>query len=86
METTPNDLKNGLGTMKDNVRQGANSMKQSVQNKIEDASWKNQYEAIQDRTREAVEASSDFVKAHPYYSILGAAAVGITVGMLLRRR
>lgn len=36
--------------------------------------------------REGRDASEEFVKAHPFYSVLGAAAVGFIAGSLLTRR
>lgn len=69
METTPNDFRANLGHIKESVKKNA----------------KSEYQALQDKTRQAVDASEEFVKAHPFYTILGAATVGFVAGMLIRR-
>lgn len=86
METTSNEFKKELGNIKDNVRQGANSIRQNVEQQIENSNWQERYEDLRKRAGEAVEASEDFVKEHPYYTLLGAAAVGFLAGMILRRK
>ena len=85
---TPNssDFRNDLGTIKDNVKKGANSLKQNVQQEIEATDWQARYEDISERARQAADVSTDFVKAHPFYTLLGAATVGFVAGMLLRRK
>ncbi len=86
METTPNEFRKDLGQIKDNVRQGANSIRQNVEEQIEASGWQDRYEDLRKRAGEAVEASEDFVKEHPYYTLLGAVAVGFLAGMILRRK
>lgn len=86
METSPNDFRKDLGTIKENVRQGANSIRQNVEEQIEATDWQARYEDLRERASSALEASEDFVKEHPYYTLLGAAAIGFAAGMLLRRR
>lgn len=79
METTPNDFRSNLGTMKDNV-------KKNLKQELDDRGWTDRYHNLQESARDAMDASEDFVKEHPYYTVLGAAAVGFIAGMLLRRR
>lgn len=86
METTSNEFKKELGNIKENVRQGANSIRHNVEQQIEDSNWQERYEDLRKRAGEAVEASEDFVKEHPYYTLLGAAAIGFVAGMILRRK
>ena len=86
MDSTTNDIRNNLGNVKENVKQGANSIRQSVEQEIDAAGWQERYEELRERAATAVDASQDFVKAHPYYTILGAATVGFVAGMLLRRK
>lgn len=74
MDTTPN-----LGNMKENIKQG-------VKHEMDKGVWQDRYNAVQDKARQAVDASEEFVKIHPFYTILGAATVGFVAGMLLRRR
>lgn len=78
METTPNDFRSNLGNIKENVTQ-------SVKHEMQRSGWEDRYHAVQDKAREAVDASEEFVKAHPFYTVLGAATVGFVAGMLIRR-
>ncbi|KYG60339.1 YqjD family protein [Bdellovibrio bacteriovorus] len=79
METTPNDFRSNLGNIKENVKQG-------VKQELDKSGWTDTYNMAQDRAREAMDASEEFVKAHPFYTVLGAAAVGLVAGLLIRRR
>ena len=38
------------------------------------------------KTEDAVEASSEFVKEHPFYTLAGAAALGFVAGVLVRTK
>lgn len=78
METTPNDFRSNLGNIKENVTQ-------SVKQEMQRSGWEDRYHVVQDKAREAVDASEEFVKAHPFYTVLGAATVGFVAGMLIRR-
>lgn len=80
MESTPNEYRSSIGTsiggsLKDNPQQLS-------QNENE---WVQRYHTAQAKAREAVGASEDFVKAHPFYTVLGAATVGFVAGMLIRK-
>lgn len=86
METTSNELKKEFGNIKENVRKGASNIRENVEQQIEDSNWQERYEDLRKRAGQAVEASEDFVKEHPYYTLLGAAAVGFLAGMILRRK
>ncbi len=83
--TTPRDLKNELNATAQNV-------KSQAKDAIRDMSgaWKesaeNAYSMIQERGRQAADASEDFVKRHPFTTVLGAAAIGLVAGFLLARR
>ncbi|MNL40247.1 hypothetical protein D3C87_1625830 [compost metagenome] len=44
------------------------------------------YHNMEERARRAADASEDFVHKHPFSTVLGAAAVGLVAGILLRRR
>lgn len=85
METTPNDFRSNLGNIKDNAKDAAKSVKQGISKELEGMDLEKRYHAIQDKAREAVGASEDFVKAHPFYTLLGAATVGFVAAMLIRR-
>lgn len=78
METTPNDFRSNLGNIKESVKQG-------VKQELQHSGLEDRYHAIQGKAREAVDASEEFVKAHPFYTVLGAATVGFVAGMLIRR-
>jgi|GEM_PF-1917788 len=78
METTPNDFRSNLNNVKENVKQG-------LKQQLDRSGWTDRYEAVQDKAKQAADASEDFIKAHPFYTILGATAVGFIAGMLIRR-
>ncbi|XGC82126.1 YqjD family protein [Bdellovibrio bacteriovorus] len=88
MEPTPNDFKRDLGNIKENLKSGAESVRKNVKQGIEETNWREKYEdlqeQIQSRASDAVDASEDFIKEHPFYTVLGAAAVGLVAGLLLR--
>lgn len=67
-----NDVKD---TVKKNVKQGLESSGISEDN----------YQMLKTRAQDALHASEDYVKEHPVYTILGAAAVGFIVGSIFRR-
>lgn len=75
MEKTPNEFRSNIGSFKENVQQS-----------LEESGWTDRYHTVQAKAREAVDASEEFVKEHPFYTVLGAATVGFVAGMLLRRR
>jgi ElaB/YqjD/DUF883 family membrane-anchored ribosome-binding protein len=94
METTPNELKNTASAAgqyaADKAKQVANKA-EGVANKVSEGIHKGQmqaediYETARDRAVQAVDASSDFVKKYPFYTVAGAAAIGFVAGVLLRR-
>lgn len=86
METTPNEFRKDLGNVKDTVRQSASGIRQNIEQQLENSGWQERYEDLRSRANQAVEASEDFVKQHPYYTLIGAAAVGFVAAMILRRR
>lgn len=73
METTTGEFRKNLGDIKENVAA-----------KLEKSAWNDRYHAVQAKAQEAVEVSEDFVKEHPLYTVLGAAAIGFVAGMLIR--
>lgn len=72
-------METNMGHIKENIKQG-------VKHEMDKGVWSDRYHAVQDKAREAVDASEDFVRVHPFYTILGAATVGFVAGVLLRRR
>lgn len=48
--------------------------------------WTDNYQAVQGKAREAMSTSEEFMRSHPYYTVLGAATAGLVIGMLLNRR
>lgn len=62
------------------------NIKQGVKHEMDKGVWADRYHAVQDKAREAVDVSEDFVKDHPFYTILGAATIGFVAGFLLRRK
>ncbi|MBV2169165.1 MAG: DUF883 family protein [Bdellovibrio sp.] len=81
MESPSSEFRAELGNIKESVKHGAEAAKRDLSR-----TWNDRYHAVQDRTREAVDASEEFVKAHPFYTVLGAATVGFVAGMLIRRK
>lgn len=80
MEPTPNEFRSSIGTSI------GGSLKDSPQQLSQgDNEWVQRYHTAQAKAREAVGASEEFVKAHPFYTVLGAATVGFVAGMLIRR-
>ncbi|WP_347357616.1 hypothetical protein [Bdellovibrio sp.] len=75
METTTGEMRKKMGDIKENV---AHSLEKSA--------WSDRYHAVESKVREGVDASEEFVKAHPFYTILGAAAVGFVAGALINRK
>nr|BFD59233.1 hypothetical protein CKG001_13400 [Bdellovibrio sp. CKG001]BFD62610.1 hypothetical protein BdHM001_12910 [Bdellovibrio sp. HM001]BFD67399.1 hypothetical protein HAGR004_24210 [Bdellovibrio sp. HAGR004] len=75
METTTGEIRKKMGDIKENV---AHSLEKSA--------WSDRYHAVESRVKEGVDASEEFVKAHPFYTILGAAAVGFVAGALINRK
>jgi ElaB/YqjD/DUF883 family membrane-anchored ribosome-binding protein len=83
--TTPRDLKNEINATAQNVKSQAKDALRDMS-----GSWKesaeNAYSMIQERGRQAADVSEDFVKRHPFTTVLGAAAIGLVAGFLLARR
>lgn len=75
METTTGEIRKKMGDIKENVAQS-----------LEKSAWSDRYHAVESRVKEGVDASEEFVKAHPFYTILGAAAVGFVAGALINRK
>lgn len=48
--------------------------------------WSENYQAVQGKAREAMSTTEDFMRTHPYYTLLGAATAGLVAGLLLSRR
>lgn len=74
MEASPSEYRSGAGSLREESR-GA----------TEKGAWSERYETVQAKTQQALHASEDFVKAHPFYTVLGAATVGFVAGILMRR-
>ncbi|UXR64001.1 hypothetical protein EZJ49_13100 [Bdellovibrio bacteriovorus] len=75
METTTGEIRKKMGDIKENV---AHSLEKSA--------WSDRYHAVESKVKEGVDASEEFVKAHPFYTVLGAAAVGFVAGALINRK
>lgn len=73
MESSPN-----IGNMKENLKQG-------VKQELDKRGWTDAYQNIQEKARQAVDASEEYVKVHPFYTLLGAATIGFLAGMLINR-
>lgn len=87
MEPTPNELKNAASSAgayaSDKARQVANTVSDKL-HKTE-ARAEDIYHAARERAEDAYDNSVDFVKKHPFSTVMGAAAIGFVAGILLRR-
>lgn len=76
--------------MRNEVRNSVNDVKDTVKKNVKQGMERSglsedNFRMVQDRAREAMAVSEDYIKAHPVYTILGAAAVGFILGSVLRR-
>lgn len=72
-----------------NKAQQASGKAQKVVNQVKSQlsdNWSGNYQAVQGRAREAISTSEEFMRSHPYYTLLGAATAGLVLGMLINRR
>lgn len=67
-------------------RKKVGDIKENIAHSLERNEWSDRVHAVQDGFKHGVEASEDFVKAHPFYTILGAAAVGFVAGAWMNRK
>ena len=74
MEANPTDYRRETGPL----REGSSQVHS-------EGPWTERYQTVRAKAQEAVDASEDFVKTHPFYTVLGAATVGFVAGMLIRR-
>ena len=82
MENTQTSL-NGI---KRNTKDLANSVVDTVADKknLSSTDLKAYYETAKEKASDAVEYSESFVKKYPFYTALGAAAVGFLAGAIIR--
>jgi ElaB/YqjD/DUF883 family membrane-anchored ribosome-binding protein len=93
MEPTQRDLKNGAEKVSqyaaDKTRQGAGAIEKagdSISAQIGGVDLSETYKVVQDKASDALDMTTDFIQEHPFYSLLGAAALGFVAGSLLRRQ
>ncbi|WII71990.1 hypothetical protein QJS83_16120 [Bdellovibrio sp. 22V] len=79
METTPNDYRSNLGNIKENI-------KENISQELSRSQWNERFQDLKSKANDAVGASEDMLKSHPFYSVLGAAAIGFVAGLMIRRR
>lgn len=68
------------------IRRKVGDIKENIAHSLEKSAWSDRVHAVEDSFKHGVEASEEFVKAHPFYTILGAAAVGFVAGALINRK
>ena len=89
MEPTSNEIKQKISNTKDAVSE--------KMHKMDHHAFQDGYHAVESSVREGMkevraslkegrDISEEFVKTHPFYSILGAAAVGFIAGSLISKR
>lgn len=72
------------GSLGSTARQAKDKAKSVISDLSESASTS--MEDFQQIAREYTEAGEDFVRKHPFSTVLGAAAVGVVLGLILRGR
>ncbi|MNK07804.1 hypothetical protein D3C87_257240 [compost metagenome] len=86
------EFRNEIDSATSKASSVANKVADKAQHRISEmaGSWggniEDVYHTAQERARQAADASEDFVHKHPFSTVLGAAAVGLVAGLLLRRR
>ena len=92
MEPSSSQLQNQVNSAANNLASKAQQATGKAQKVVDQVkgqlsdNWSENYQAVQGRAREAMSTSEDFMRSHPYYTLLGAATAGLVVGMLLSRR
>ncbi|MBO9667817.1 MAG: DUF883 family protein [Bdellovibrio sp.] len=66
----------------------ARSTSSQAQQRFEDLrhDLEDRYHVAQERARQALSDSTEYVKANPVRTVLGAAAIGFVAGLIARRR
>ncbi len=74
METQTTGLRSSVGPSSESLRAGE-----------EQSKWSQGLQSVQQSAKDAAQASEEFVKTHPFYTVLGAATVGFVAGILMGR-
>lgn len=85
METS---LNNVSGKVAKTVQKGAEKGKDvlnSVSREAQEMRLQSVYESAKAQAQDAIDASEDFVKKYPLYTVAGIAAVGLLAGILIAR-
>jgi len=85
MEPTTRNIRNEASSLAETAKEKARNLAQGGVSEFRDRA-EDVYHDLQKRAREAADSSEDIIKAHPFYSVLGACAVGFVCGALLGRR
>lgn len=87
MEPTTNDVKNTASSAGQYAGDKAKHVAANVSDKLQrgEQSAQELYEMARERAEDALDVSTDFVKRYPFYTVAGAAVIGLFAGMLLRR-
>lgn len=82
MENTQTSL-NGI---KRNTKDLANNAVEAVADKanLSTSELKAYYDTAKEKASDAVEYSEGFVKKYPFYTVMGAAAIGLLAGVIIR--
>ncbi len=68
----------------DRASDKANSLSDKIQAGAKDLDISSYYDAVKTRTQDAVGASEDFITKYPFYTVLGAAAVGFLAAWITK--
>jgi ElaB/YqjD/DUF883 family membrane-anchored ribosome-binding protein len=84
METTRN-IRNEASSIAESAAEKARNLAHGAPQQLQERA-QDLYQDLQKRAKDYTEASEDMIKSHPFYSVLGAVAVGFVCGALLGRR
>lgn len=78
------DVKGMAKDARETLHQGAKVVRDRLEDTAGDINA--QFQDVRERGMKAIDASTDYIKTNPWGVVLGAAAVGLVAGMLLRGR
>lgn len=77
-----NEAKNMTKEARDKFQEGAKAVRETVSHASDEITAS--FDDIRTRSVQAVDASADYIRQNPWGVVLGAAAVGLVAGLLLR--
>ena len=85
METNLNNVSNKVAkTVQKGAEKGKDAMN-AVSREAQEMRLQSYYDSAKESAQDAIEASEDFVKKYPLYTVAGVAAIGLIAGALIAR-